>query len=95
MTNWKNEIDAAAEKMVNEMKKAGFSTEKIELNSKILSNVTESLKADLDKFSASDLQVYGCTSAKAYTASVYGMAGKFAAHGTQKHAVAASLAKMM
>lgn len=95
MTNWKNEIDAAAKKMVGEMKKAGFSAEKIELNKKILDQVVESLKSDLDKHTNGDLIARSITSAKSYTANVYGMTGKFAAHGSQKHAVAHSLAKLM
>jgi hypothetical protein len=95
MTNFKNEIDAAADKMIAEMVKANFSPEKLEMNKKVLLPVIEGLKADLDKYTITDLKFYGCKDAKTYVASVYGMAGKFADHGSMKHRVASGLSKLM
>ena len=91
MENWKNEIDKAATKMIAEMQKANIPANKVD----ILNSVVTDLKGDLDKHARTDFAVYGYQTPQKYVANVYGMTGKFADHGSLKHQVAFSLAKLM
>jgi hypothetical protein len=81
--------------MIGKMVKANFSAEKLELNKTILQSVANELNADLDQYTRTDLVFYGCKDAKTYVASVYGLAGKFADHGSMKHKIANSIARLM